>query len=164
MNGTGVLTDGNTITIDGTTVTFTASTPDNLTDLVALIEAANIANISAEASSNNLVIEKSTGADITIAGTGTILADVGITAGTIARTASTALDVAENAEIDGTLTVGGDTTLSGNLTVSGNITGGTGFTDNVIDIGVDSANTTPLVLEVSSTGNRFAYFAWSKQQ
>ena len=85
VSGTGVLTSGNTITIDGTTVTFTASTGNNLTDLVTLIEGAGIANINARANNNNLVIDKTTGADITIAGTGTILADVGINAGTIRK-------------------------------------------------------------------------------
>ena len=93
-----------------------------------------------------------------------------------ARTASNALVVVENTElqgdltVDGTTTFGGNATISGNttftgdLSVAGNITGSIGFTDNVIDVGVDSANTTAAIgiAAHKGTGNRFAYFAWSK--
>ena len=180
VTGTGVLTNSDTITIDGTTVTFTASTANNLTDLVALIEAANITDVIATATNNRLVIDKTTGADITIAGTGTILTDVGLTAGTIARTASTALNVVENANIDGTLrvqgnttledatlngnaTVSGNTTLSGTLALGGDVTGTAKFTDTIIEIGKDSTNTSAIgIASHKGTDNRTAYITWSK--
>ena len=83
VTGTGVLTDNDTITIDGTTVTFTASTGNNLTDLVTLISNAGITNVRSKIENDNLIIEKPTGADITIAGTGSDPTDVGLTAGNL---------------------------------------------------------------------------------
>lgn len=83
VTGTGTLTASNTITINGSTITFaTLSGQDDIVRLASQINASSIANIEASVASDKLTITNSAGKDITISGTGTILTDIGLPAGT----------------------------------------------------------------------------------
>ena len=180
VTGTGNINAGDTITINGTAVTFASSTTDDITDLAQLINNASIANVEAANRSGKLRISESAGGNIVIAGTGTLLTVVGLTAQTYTKTAGIALDVDENVNIDGTLSVDGATTfgttlqvqgattLSNNLSVSGTLGVGTttftnGIANDIISIGQGSATTTALGIRTDKgTGSRFAYWTWSK--
>ena len=125
VTGTGNITASDTITINGTVVTFASSTTDDIDDLVTLINSANITNVNAFNRSGKLRLTEELGNGLTIAGTGTILTVLGLTAQTYTKTADTALDVDTNVNIDGTLVVDGATTIGGATTVNStlNVTG-----------------------------------------
>ena len=77
------LTATHSVVINGTTVTYTASSDTAVIRTAALINSAGITNITASVSSNKIVITNTAGKDITLAaGTGTMLADLGLTAAT----------------------------------------------------------------------------------
>jgi len=77
------LTGSHSIVVNGTTVTYTATSDTAVIRTAALINSAGITNIQASVSSNKLVITNTAGKDIVLAaGTGTMLADLGLTAGT----------------------------------------------------------------------------------
>lgn len=77
------LTASNTITINGSTVTFaTLAGQDDIVRLASQINASSIADIEASVAANKITITNTAGKDITISGTGTILTDIGIPAGT----------------------------------------------------------------------------------
>ena len=77
------LTASHTIVVNGTTITYTATSDTAVIRTAALINSASITNITASVSSNKLVITNTAGKDITLAaGTGTMLANLGLTAGT----------------------------------------------------------------------------------
>ena len=77
------LTASHSIVINGTTVTYTASSDTAVIRTAALINSAGITDITASVSSTKIVITNTAGKDITLAaGTGTMLADLGLTAAT----------------------------------------------------------------------------------
>jgi hypothetical protein len=77
------LTATHSVVINGTTVTYTASSDPAVIRTAALINSAGITNILASVSSNKIVITNTAGKDITLAaGTGTMLTDLGLTADT----------------------------------------------------------------------------------
>lgn len=77
------LTATHTIVINGTTVTYSTSADAAVIRMAALINSAAITNISASVASNKLVITNTAGKDIVLAaGSGTLLANLGLTAGT----------------------------------------------------------------------------------
>ena len=180
VTGTGQITASDTITINGTAITFASTTTDDITDLANLINAAGIANISAQNRSGKLRISESTGATITIAGTGTLLTVVGFTAQTYTKTAGIGLDVDVNVNVDGTLNVDGATVLNSTLTVDGatsitdalTVTGAVGLgtttfnggiVNDFITVGQGSSNTTAVGLRADKgTGSRYGYWTWSK--
>jgi hypothetical protein len=80
---TTLLTDAHSIVVNGTTVTFTGTSDADTIRTAALINSAGITDITASVSSNKLVITNTAGKDITLAaGTGTMLASLGLTAAT----------------------------------------------------------------------------------
>ena len=142
--------------------------------MVTLINSANITNVNAFNRSGKLRLTEELGNGLTIAGTGTILTVLGLTAQTYTKTADTALDVDTNVNIDGTLVVDGATTIGGattinstlnvtglttvnNLTSTGKITTGDfDYTaDTWVQVGVDNANTTAIGIRADKgTGTR----------
>lgn len=77
------LTATHTMVINGTTVTYSSSADAAVIRMAALINSAAITNISASVASNKLVITNTAGKDIVLAaGSGTLLANLGLTAGT----------------------------------------------------------------------------------
>jgi hypothetical protein len=77
------LTATHTIVVNGTTITYTATSDTAVIRTAALINSAGITNITASVSSNKIVITNTAGKDITLAaGSGTMLADLGLTAAT----------------------------------------------------------------------------------
>jgi hypothetical protein len=78
-----LLTPSHSIVVNGTTITWTGSSDTDIIRTAALINSAGITDISASVSSNKIVITNTAGKDITLAaGTGTMLADLGLTAAT----------------------------------------------------------------------------------
>ena len=77
------LTATHSIVVNGTTVTYTATSDTAVIRTAALINSAGITNITASVSSNKIVITNTAGKDITLAaGSGTMLANLGLTAAT----------------------------------------------------------------------------------
>jgi hypothetical protein len=77
------LTASHSIVVNGTTVTYTATSDTAVIRTAALINSAGITDITASVSSNKIVITNTAGKDITLAaGTGTMLANLGLTAAT----------------------------------------------------------------------------------
>jgi hypothetical protein len=77
------LTATHTVVINGTTVTYSTSADAAVIRMAALVNSAAITNITASVASNKLVITNTTGKDVILAaGSGTLLADLGLTAGT----------------------------------------------------------------------------------
>ena len=78
------LTNAHTMSVNGTTVTYTSSSDAAVIRMAAVINTAGITNIVASVSSNKLVITNSASKDVVLAagGSGTLLADSGLTAGT----------------------------------------------------------------------------------
>jgi hypothetical protein len=72
-----------TIVINGTTVTYSSSADSAVIRMAALVNSAAITNITASVASNKLVITNTAGKDIVLAaGSGTLITDLGLTAGT----------------------------------------------------------------------------------
>jgi len=72
-----------TMVINGTTVTYSSSADSAVIRTAALVNSAAITNITASVASNKLVITNTAGKDIVLAaGSGTLITDLGLTAGT----------------------------------------------------------------------------------
>ena len=72
-----------TMVINGTTVTYSTSADAAVIRMAALVNSAAITDITASVSSNKLVITNTAGKDIVLAaGSGTLITDLGLTAGT----------------------------------------------------------------------------------
>ena len=100
--------------------------------------------------SDNVSFTNIDGVDITATGN---IVGVGITA-------------SANADLQNGLTVtGGNSTFTNNVDINGvtNINGSLNVSDEIIDIGVGSSNTTAIGIKANKgTGSRTGYFAWSK--
>ena len=153
-----VLTASDAFVINGTTVTLTGT---DIETLVTDITTAAIANITASVENNNLVI-KSDGVDLTIAtSAGTVLTDLGISAGTLSKAFVGT----------GTVSLSGSTTLSGffgwdrsdnrftyvpNATITSNAVSGTKgdaqFNSLFLDSDLEVTNNTSLLGTLDVTG------------